>query len=178
MSDVLTSSLAEMADDVLDHHDRAVHHHAEVQRTERKQICRSVAQIQADGGEQQRKRHGEGDDECAAHVAEEEEEDDDDEDDAFGEVMEHRMGGVVQQVAAIEEGNDLNAGGKDVVVQLGDLLVDAFEDSIGVVAFMEQDDAFDSIVVVDELAVLPLDNGWLALFVHSLDAGVGAGRGV
>ena len=88
------------------------------------------------------------------------------------------MGGVTEQVAAIEEGNDLDAGGKDVVVELGDFLVDAFEDSVGVVAFLQQDDAFDSVVVVDELAVLPLDDDWLALFVHLLDAGVGAGRGV
>ena len=39
-SNVLPASLAEMADDVLDHHDRAVDHHAEIQRAERKQIGR------------------------------------------------------------------------------------------------------------------------------------------
>ena len=119
--------LAEMADDVLDHDDGAVDHHAEIQRAEREQVGGSVAQVQADRGEEQRKRHGERDDERAAHVAKEEEQDDDDEDDAFGEVVEHGVGGVVQQVAAIEKGNDLDAGRKDVVVEFGDLLVDAFE---------------------------------------------------
>jgi hypothetical protein len=61
--------------------------------------------------------------------------------------------GVVEQVAAVEEGNDLDAGGQDVVVELFDLGVDAFEGGVGVVALLQQDDAFDDVVVVDELAV-------------------------
>ena len=48
---------------------------------------------------------------------------------------------------------------------------------MGVVALLQQDDAFDDVVVVDELAIFLLDNG-LALFVHLLDAGVGSGGGV
>ena len=51
----------------------------------------------------------------------------DDEDDAFGQVVQHGVGGVVQQVAAIEERNDLHARRQDVVVQFFDLRVDAFE---------------------------------------------------
>ena len=102
-----------MADDVLDHDHRAVDDHAEVQRAEREQIGGNVAQIQADGGEQQSEGNGERDDDSAAHIAEEEKQDDDDEDDAFAEVVQHRVGGVVEQVAAIEEGNDLDAGRKD-----------------------------------------------------------------
>ena len=40
----------------------AIHHHAEIQRAQRKKIGRNVAQIQTDGGKQQRERNGERDD--------------------------------------------------------------------------------------------------------------------
>ena len=111
-SDALLAAMAEVADDVLHHHHGAVHDHAEVQRAEREQVCGNIAQIQADCGEEQRKRNGEGDDDRAAHIAEKEEQDDDDEDDAFGEVVQHRVGRVVEQLAAIEERDDLDAGGR------------------------------------------------------------------
>ena len=112
--DACLAAVAEVADDVFDHDDRAVDDHAEVERAEREQVGGNVAQVEADGGEEQRERHGERDDERAAHVAEEEEQDDDDEDDALGQVLEHGVGGVVEQIAAIEERNDLDAGRKDV----------------------------------------------------------------
>ena len=68
--------MAEVADDVFDHDDGAVDHHAEVERAEREQVGGDVAEIEADGGEEQSERDGEGDDEGAAQVAEEEEQDD------------------------------------------------------------------------------------------------------
>ena len=101
--------MAEVADDVLDHHDGAVDDHAEVQRAEREQVCGDMAKVEADGGKQQRKRNGERDDERAANIPQKEEQNDDNEDDAFGEVMQHGVGGVVQEIAAIEEGDDLDA---------------------------------------------------------------------
>ena len=106
----LSTPVAEMANDVFHHDDGAVDHHAEVESAEREQVCGNVREIEADCGEEQRKRNGERDDDRAACVAEEEKEDDDDEDDAFGEVVQHRVGGVVEQFAAIEEGDDLDAG--------------------------------------------------------------------
>ncbi len=51
--------------------------------------------------------------------------------------------------------------------------MDAFEDLVGVVAFLEEDDAFDDIVAVDDAAVFVLDD--VALIVELLDAGVGTG---
>ena len=94
------------------------------------------------------------------------------------EVLEHGVGGVVQQVAAIEKGNDLHAGWKDVVVQFGHLLVDAFEHGVGVLALLQQDDALDDIAVVDQLAILFCDDGGLAVLVNLFDAAIGAVGGV
>ena len=64
--------MREMADDVFDHDHGAIDHHAEVQRAQRKQVGGNVAEVEADGGEQQRKGNGERDDDGAAHIAEEE----------------------------------------------------------------------------------------------------------
>ena len=101
----------------------------------------------------------------AADVAEEEKQNDDDEEDALAEVVEDGVRGVVEQVAAVEEGNDLDAGGKHagvrrVAVQLGDFFVDAFQRGVGVVALMQQDDAFDNVVTI---AVLLLDGDVVAI---------------
>jgi hypothetical protein len=63
--------LGEMADDVFDHDHRAIDHHAEVQRAERKQVGGNVAQVEADGGEHQREGNGERNDDGAAHIAQE-----------------------------------------------------------------------------------------------------------
>src|SRR5580698_9237219 len=65
--------MGEMADDVFDHDDRAVHYHAEVQCAERQQVGGDFVEIQANGGEQKCKGNGERDDDCAAHVAKEQE---------------------------------------------------------------------------------------------------------
>ena len=61
-----------MANDVLDHHHGAVDDHAEVQRSQRKQVGGNVVQVETGSGKQQRERNGAGNDECAAHIAEEE----------------------------------------------------------------------------------------------------------
>ncbi len=154
---VVVAMVAEVADDVFDHHHRAFDDHAEVQRAEREEVGGDVAEVEADGGEEQRERDRDGDDERAAQVAEEDEQDERDEEDAFGEVMQNGVGGELEQVAAVEEGNDLHARRQDVLVELLDLGVDALRGSVGVVALLQQDDAFDDVAVVDELAVVAAD---------------------
>ena len=69
-------------------------------------MCRRSRQI---GGEQQRKRNGQRHDQRAAHVAQEQEQNDRHQDDAFGQVVQHRVGGEVHQVAAVQERHDLHA---------------------------------------------------------------------
>ena len=144
---------AEVADYVLDHDDGAVNDHAEVERAEGEEICGDVAEVEADGGKEQREGDGEGDDDGAADVAEEEEEDERDEEDAFEEVVLDGFDGVADELGAVKEGNDFYAGREDVLVELGDFVVDACENGVGVVAFLEEDDALDGVVVVYDGAV-------------------------
>ena len=77
----------------------------------------------------------------------------DDQNDAFGQVVQHRVRGVVHQVAAVEKRNDLHARRQDVLVQLLHLLVDGLQRRVGIGALAQQHDAFDHVVVVDDLAV-------------------------
>ena len=112
-----------------------------------------LSQVQTDGREQQRERNGQRHDERAADIAEEQEQDDRHQDDAFGQVVQHGVGGVVDQIAAIEERNDLHAGRQDVIVQLLHFFVDRLQRGVGFGAFAQQHDAFHHIVVVDDLAV-------------------------
>ena len=115
--------MTEVADDIFHHHHGAVHDHAEVQRAEREQIGWNMLQVETNRSEQQREGDGKRNDESAAHVSQEEKENNNHQDDPFGQVVQHGMGGEVQQVAAIDEGNDLHPLRQDLIVQLLDLFV-------------------------------------------------------
>jgi hypothetical protein len=65
----------QMADNVFDHHHRAVDNHAEVQSPQRKQIRGDVPQVQADGSKKQRKGYRQRHDDCASDIAQEDEKD-------------------------------------------------------------------------------------------------------
>ena len=134
-----------MTDDVLHHDDGTVDDHSEVQCAEREQVSGDVAEVEADGGKQQRERNRQRDDESASDVSQKEEENDDDEDDAFGEVMQHRVGGVVEKVAAVQEGDKLYTRRKDARIEFVDLFVNPCQSKLGVVALLQSYDSFDDI---------------------------------
>src|SRR5579864_3285395 len=67
------------------------------------------------------------------------------------------MAGEVDQVAAVDEGNDLHPGGQDVVVHLLDLFVEGLESRIRRRSLAQQDDPGDDVVVIDDLAVFAVD---------------------
>src|ERR1039458_3426618 len=148
---------AEVADDVFDHHHGAFHHHAEIQRAERKQVGRNVIQVEADGREQQGKRNGERHDQRSTRIAQEHEKDQGHQDDAFGEVVQHRVSGEVNQDAAVEERHNFHAGGQDVIVELVHLFMDRVEGFVGVGAFAKQHDAFHHVAVIDHFAIGAVD---------------------
>ena len=106
-------------------------------------------QVKTDRREQQGERNGERDDDGAAHVTQEEHQDDDDQNDAFGEVVQHGVGGEMDEVAAVEEGNNLDALGQNVAVQLLHLGLERFERRIGVRSLLQQDCALDYVRVVN-----------------------------
>src|SRR6516164_11006336 len=137
-----------MADNVLHHHDGAVDHHPEVQRTEGEKIRGNMLQVKADRCEQQRERDGERNNQRAANVPEEEKENDDDEDDSLCQVVQDRVGGEVHQVAAVDEGNQLHALRKNMIVQLLNLFVDAFQYRLSIGSLLQQRNAFRHVVIV------------------------------
>ena len=77
----------------------------------------------------------------------------DDQNDSFGQIVQHRVRGVVNQIAAVEEGNHLHAGRRMLLIQLLHLLVDALQRRVRLGALAQQHDAFDHVVVVEDLAI-------------------------
>ena len=155
--EVFIAVVAQVAHDVFNHHHRAIDDHAKVQRPQRKQVCRDMAQIQTDGGKEQSERNRERHDEGAANIAQEHEQNDDDEDDALRQVMQDGMRREMQQIGPIKKRHDPHAGRQKPFVQLIDLLVNALQRLVGVGALLQQNHTFHSIIVVGELAVLAPD---------------------
>ncbi len=91
-----------VAKDVLDHHDRAIDDHAEVECAQREQVRGDMAQIEKDRGEEQREGNRDGDDQRAAHVAQEQKQNQGDQQDAVGQIAQDGVRGVVHQFASVE----------------------------------------------------------------------------
>ena len=71
-----------------------------------------MLQVEANGCKQQRKGNRKGNDDCAAHIAQKEKEDDHDQDHAFGQIVQYSVRGEVQQVAAVNKGNNFHSLGR------------------------------------------------------------------
>src|SRR5262244_3168016 len=112
-----------------------------------------MAQVQADGSEQQGERDGQRDDKCPANIAQKNEKNDYHQDHAFAEVVQDGVRGVVNQVVAIQIGNDFDAPGKNLRVEALDHGVNALKSSGGVRALAHEDDAFDYVVIVHHHAI-------------------------
>src|SRR5580704_19627811 len=116
-----------------------------------------MTEVQTNGGKQQRKRDGERNDESAANIPQEQKENDHHQDDALGQIVQNGVRGVMQQIASVEERNDLHSRGKDLIVEFFYLGVDSHQGGVGVIPFLEKDDALDHVVVVDHLAIHTVD---------------------
>ena len=91
----------------------AVHDHAEIEGAQGEEVRRYPPKVQAARGEEQGKGDGQGNDEGAPDISQKEEEHDRDEDEPFREVMEDRVGRVMDEVAPVVEGDDLHARGQN-----------------------------------------------------------------
>src|SRR3974390_1161948 len=149
--------MTEMSNDVFDHDHGAIDNHPKIQCAEREQVGGDTFELEAVGGEQKRKRDGQGNDGGAANIAEEEEKDDHDKEDALGEIVEDGVGGVVKEVVAVEKRNHFNAGRQDVVVELVDLDVNGVKGGLGISAFAQEDDARTDVVVIDDHTVFAMN---------------------
>jgi hypothetical protein len=78
----------------------------------RQKIGGNMAQVQPDRGKEQREWNGKRDDEGRANVEKKQEQDHADQNHSFRQVVHHGAGGVVEEIAAIEHGNDFHAGGR------------------------------------------------------------------
>ncbi len=68
--------------------------------------------------------------------------------------MQHRVRGVVKEVAAIQKRDDLDALGKYPGVEFVDLFVNTFKGELRVVPFLKSNDAFDDVRIINDLSVL------------------------
>ncbi len=145
---------AQMADDVLHHHHRAIHHQAKIQRAERQQIRGNAPQVKKDRCKQQRERNRKGDDQCAAGIAQEQEEHHRHQQEALGEIAQHRPRGVVDQVAPVQKGHDLDPRRQNVIVNLPDFLVNRSQCRFGVRSLAQEQAALHHVVMIGDLAAL------------------------
>ena len=63
--------------------------------------------------------------------------------------MQHRVGGVVEKVAAVEEGYKLYARRQDARVEFVDLFVNPCQSKLGVVALLELDWVTGQVLAAD-----------------------------
>src|SRR6185369_2152318 len=134
------------------HHDHGgVDDQAEIDRADRQQIGGFAAQHQDDDGEEQRERYRRADDQRAAQIAEEYPLQQHDQDDADHHVVQHGVGGDVDQILAVVDPLDLHAGRQDRgIVDVVDQLLDPGNGRRTLFAAPHQHDALHDIVVLIE----------------------------
>ncbi len=139
----------EVAEDVFHHDDGGVDDDAEIDGAERQKIGVLALQHQDDDGEEQGEGDVRADDERAAQVAQEHPLDEEHEDAAEDQVVQHRVGGDVDQRTAIVIGDDLHPGRQAAVaVQLGDFLLHLRNNVIGVLGPSHDDDRGRDVVIL------------------------------
>src|SRR5579883_1654065 len=143
-----------MAGDVFNHDDRAIDDHPEVQRSQRQKVRRNMTQIQPYRSKQQRKRNRQGNDKRRAGVQKKYEKDDADQNHAFDQVVHNRAQRVVQQIAAIQHRNNLDARRQETVIELFHFLVDGIQGRLLLRAFAHQNDALNDVRFIDNAPVL------------------------
>ena len=133
--------------DVLDHDHRGIDDDAEIDGADRKQIGVLAAQHQDDDAEEQRERDVGADDDGAAQIAEKDPLNEENQHAAENQIMQHRAGGDVDQLSAIVERHQPDAGRQAAVaVDLGDLGADARDHVVSVQGPIHDDDRLDHVI--------------------------------
>jgi hypothetical protein len=60
----------------------------------------------------------------------------------------------MDKVAAVQMGNEFDAGRQDAVVQLGDLRMQRVERCVGLRAFAQQNDTRDHVVIIEDHSIV------------------------
>ena len=128
---------------VLSHHDRTIDDDAEVEGAERQHARRHVSRIHQD----ENRNHGQGnrhrDDERAARTTEEKHQNNDYQADALDQRVANLAHGGGDEVATVENGDDVNILGLELLAQFLDLGVDAADDLRHVRVLEPHDDTLD-----------------------------------
>ena len=142
----LAFARAQLAEDVLHHHQRAVDENSEVDGADGKQVGRDSSRMQKDEREQQRQRNGERDDDRGANAHQKRHQHDKDQSHAQQHVVLDRVDGQLHQIAAVVVGTHLYVRRQDVFVQLLGLRFDALQHILRLLAAPHHDDAFDGVI--------------------------------
>ncbi|MNX65858.1 hypothetical protein D3C86_969290 [compost metagenome] len=146
---LLAVLLAQVAEDVLDHDDGRVDHHAEAdgEAPQAHEVAGQVEQLHHREGEEHRERNRHGDDQAGAQVPEEEEQNPHHQHAAFEQGLLDGVDRLLHQLELVVEGLELHAGRHDRV-GLGELLLDAADHLARVLALELHDDADDGLVAI------------------------------
>ncbi|MET3785105.1 hypothetical protein ABIC24_002732 [Methylobacterium radiotolerans] len=139
-------ALAAGAQDVLDHHHRAVDDQAEIDGAEAHQVARQAEQPHAGEGHQHRERDRGRHDQPGAEVAQQQQQDDDDEHRALEEVVLDGADRAVHERAAVVVGHDLHAR-RQLWAQVVDRLLDLPDHRAGILPELHQRDAHDRLAL-------------------------------
>ena len=123
----------------------------------RKQVCGYVTQVEQDRCKQQREGNCDGNNQRAANIAQEEKTIERYEQNSVRQIPQDRMGGVVNEVAAVEMWDSLYPCWREAIVQFFDFLMKRVQRRIGLGTFSQQGDAFDDIVIIDDRSVFMTD---------------------
>ena len=141
--------MREMAEDVFHHDDGAVDDNAEIDGADRQQIGGIAAQHRDDDRKEQRDRNGGRHDQRAAQVAEENPLDQEDQRDAEQHVVHHGAHRDRDQIAAVVEWLDLDAGWQAAVaVDALDRRAHARHHIHGALELLHQHDAEQDVVLI------------------------------
>ena len=144
--DVLGQTLAN-AQHGLGHHDRCIDDHAKIDGPQREQVGRHVQGAHQQEHRRERHRDGRRRDQGDPSGAQKGDQDQTDQDhplkDGVTDIVDRRA----DQIVPVDIGHDLDALGRQILVELGDPRVEAFQDRRGVFVFQEIDNAFDRVRV-------------------------------
>ena len=144
----MAAALDHVAEDILDHDHRGVDHQPKVKRADREQIGAFALQGEDQHRDRQRERNGGSHDQRAAQIAKEGPLQREDQHDPQRQVLQHGGSGVVDQLAAVIDPLQLDAGGQDAAgVDPVDLGLHRLNGRQAARAALHQDNALNDIVV-------------------------------
>ncbi len=138
--------LAQLAEDVLHHHQGSVNQDPEIDGSNGKKVRRHSLGVQKDEREQQGERDGERHDDRRPQAHEEAHQHDEDEDHPHHHVVLDRVDGELDQIAAVVIGANPDIRRQNLVVELASFGLHALQHVLRLLAAAHHNDAFDSVV--------------------------------